>query len=64
MVQDWKTERYGSIDCEDIEVILGTMTKEELLFESSSVMLEWRKVTSHCGRFLDDGDGDGEMIIR
>jgi hypothetical protein len=37
MIQDWKRENYGQEDCEDVEVILESMTGDELRFESAAV---------------------------
>lgn len=34
MIQEWKGEKYGQKDCEDIESILESMTFDELAFES------------------------------
>jgi hypothetical protein len=41
MVQDWKRRRYGDDDCEDIEVILESITPDELHYESSAAKLEY-----------------------
>jgi hypothetical protein len=41
MVQDWKRRRYGDDDCEDIEVILESMTSDELQYGSPAAKLEY-----------------------
>ncbi|KAH7127149.1 hypothetical protein B0J11DRAFT_605169 [Dendryphion nanum] len=43
MIQDWKYARYGAEDCESIETIMETMTRNELEFESSTAKLEFEK---------------------
>jgi ankyrin repeat protein len=41
MIQNWKRENYGQEDCEDFEVILESMTDDELKFESAAARVEW-----------------------
>jgi hypothetical protein len=43
MVQDWKRERYGDEDCEDTEVIVESVTQDELDYASPAAKLEWKK---------------------
>jgi ankyrin repeat protein len=44
MIQDWKRENYGQEDCEDVEVILESMTYDELKFESAAAKAEVEKL--------------------
>jgi hypothetical protein len=46
MIQDWKWENYGQEDCENVQVILESMTYDELAFESIAARIEaeeWEK---------------------
>lgn len=42
-VQNWKTERFGAEDCENIEVIVDSMTDDELNFVDPASK-EWYRV--------------------
>lgn len=42
-VQDWKTKRFGANDCEDIEVIVRSMTDNELDF-ADPALKEWYRI--------------------
>ncbi|KAF2120382.1 ankyrin repeat-containing domain protein [Lophiotrema nucula] len=43
MIQNWKTERFGAEDCEDPDVIIKTMTDDELKFASDAAKIEYEK---------------------
>jgi hypothetical protein len=40
MIQDWKREKYGHEDCENVEFIMESMTYDELGFESAAARVE------------------------
>jgi hypothetical protein len=44
MVQNWKRHTYGDEDCEDIEVIVQSVTEDELNFASPAAKLEYEKL--------------------
>jgi ankyrin repeat protein len=41
MIQVWKREQYGEDDCEDPEVIVQVMTKDELVYASEEARLRY-----------------------
>jgi ankyrin repeat protein len=49
MIQVWKREQYGEDDCEDPEVIVQTMTKDELVYASEEARLTYlSKKKGYC----------------
>ncbi|KAF2264072.1 ankyrin [Lojkania enalia] len=46
MIQNWKTERYGARDCEEIHIILESMTRDELDFADAGA----KKIYEECKR--------------
>jgi hypothetical protein len=58
MVQEWKQEKYGQDDCELTEVILDSMTFNELAFESPAARAEveeWEATTGREDRWDTSG---------
>ena len=49
-IQKWKEEKYGENDCEEVEIIVKSMTDDELDFESSDAKAE---VIEWCARHDD-----------
>ncbi|PSN69668.1 ankyrin [Corynespora cassiicola Philippines] len=43
MIQDWKSRTYGPEDCENIDIINETMTKDELDFAGSDAKQRYQK---------------------
>jgi ankyrin repeat protein len=65
MIQDWKREKYGHEDCEDVEVILESMTYDELAFESAASIVEAEKwAREHAEEVLDDIEHEQRVFNR
>ena len=47
MIQEWKGEKYGQNDCEDVESILESMTFDELAFESVAAKADFENWFNH-----------------
>jgi hypothetical protein len=68
MIQDWKREKYGPEDCEDVEVILESITDDELTYESAAAkaeVMEWESdETGMAEEWESDVTGMGEKWVR